>query len=186
MVLLNKNSKKKVYQILREVKGLNEFNSNYICKKLGFQRTCKLNNLDNEDLEQLKSYLDRYYLLDKSLVELTNKQVKNKIDLGIYAGKRHNLGYPVRGQRTLSNGKTQRRLHRFRFYYESDLFSQVSFKNQYKSSKNKKIAKLIAKKKENKIKNSQYIRRSNPVRSAVSSQSQTNRLVKKDIEKKNI
>ena len=60
MVLLNKNSKKKVYQILREVKGLNEFNSNYICKKLGFQRTCKLNNLDNEDLEQLKSYLDRY------------------------------------------------------------------------------------------------------------------------------
>lgn len=184
MVLLNKNSKKKVYQILREVKGLNEFNSNYICKKLGFQRTCKLSNLDNGDLEQLKNYLDRHYLLDKSLVELTNKQVKNKIDLGIYVGKRHNLGYPVRGQRTLSNGKTQRRLHKFRFYYESDLFSHVFFKNQHKSSKNKKIAKLIAKKKENKIKNSQYTRRINPVRPAVSFQSQTNRLVKKDIEKK--
>ena len=186
MVLLNKNSNKKVYQILREVKGLNEFNSNYICKKLGFQRTCKLSNLDNGDLDQLQHYLDRHYLLDKSLIESTNKQVKNKIDLGIYVGKRHNLGYPVRGQRTLSNGKTQRRLHRFRFYYESDLFSHVFFKNQRKSIKNKKIAKLIAKKKENKKKNSQYTRRINPVRSTVSSplSSQINRSVKKDIEKK--
>jgi len=34
---------------------------------------------------------------------------KKKIDLGIYQGKRHNLGYPVRGQRTLSNGKTQKK-----------------------------------------------------------------------------
>ena len=169
MVLLNKNSKKKVYQILREIKGLNAHNSNYICKKLGFQQTCKLNNLDNADFEQLKSYLDRHYLLNKSLIESTNKQVKYKIDLGIYAGKRHNLGYPVRGQRTLSNGKTQRRLHRFRFYYESDLFSHVFFKNQRKSNKNKKIARLIAKKKENKNKNSQYTRSIRPTQSTVSS-----------------
>merc|ERR1712157_117478 len=96
------------------------------------------------------------YLLDKPLIETVNKNVKKKIDLGIYSGKRHNLGYPVRGQRTLSNGKTQRRLHKFRFYYESDLFSHVFFKNQRKSNKNKKIARLIAKKKENKNKNSQY------------------------------
>ena len=57
MVLLNKNSKKKVYQILREIKGLNKSNANYICKKLGFQKTCNLSNLENEDLEQLKNYL---------------------------------------------------------------------------------------------------------------------------------
>merc|ERR1712025_1548987 len=65
-----------------------------------------------------------------------------KIDLGTYEGKRHNLGYPVRGQRTLSNGKTQRNLHRFRFYYDSDLFSHVYFKKQRQSAKNKKIKKL--------------------------------------------
>jgi small subunit ribosomal protein S13 len=184
MVLLNKNSKKKVYQILREIKGLNKSNANYICKKLGFQKTCNLSNLENEDLEQLKNYLDRHFLLDKYLIESTNKQVKHKIDLGTYAGKRHNLGYPVRGQRTLSNGKTQRRLHKFRFYYESDLFSHVFFKNQRKSIKNRKIAKLVAEKKENKRKNSQYTQRIKPVRVFVSSQSQNNQLVKKDIEKK--
>lgn len=184
MVLLNKNSKKKVYQVLCEVKGLNKFNSKYICQKLGFQRTCRLNNLENADFEQLKHYLDRHYLLNKALIESTNKQVKIKIDLGTYTGKRHNLGYPVRGQRTLSNGKTQRRLHKFRFYYESDLFSHVFFKNQRKSNKNKKIAKLIAKKKENKKRNSQYSRPIIPVRSSGSFQLQTNQLSKKENEKK--
>merc|ERR1712187_337873 len=125
-----------------------------ICQKLGFQRTCRLNNLENADFEQLKHYLDRHYLLNKALIESTNKQVKIKIDLGTYTGKRHNLGYPVRGQRTLSNGKTQRYLHKFRFYYDSQLYSHSFFKNQRKSFKNKKIAKFKAqkKKKEEKVK----------------------------------
>jgi len=151
MVLLNKNSNRKVYQILCEIMGLNQYNSKTICKKLGFQRTCKLNDLENADLERLKIYLNRHYFLDKSLINIINKQVKKKIDLGIYSGKRHNLGYPVRGQRTLSNAKTQRRLHKFRFYYESDLFSHVFFKNQRKSNKNKRLARLIAKKKSIKV-----------------------------------
>merc|ERR1712025_1055344 len=67
---------------------------------------------------------------------------KKKIDLGIYQGKRHNLGYPVRGQRTLSNGKTQKKLNKFRFYYASELFTHTFFKNQRKSKNSKKLARL--------------------------------------------
>ena len=50
--------------------------------------------------------------------------------------------------------------------------------------KNRKIAKLVAEKKENKRKTSQYTQRIKPVRVFVSSQLQNNQLVKKDIEKK--
>merc|ERR1712190_418325 len=103
---------------------------------------CTLNNLDSFELEQLKNYLTNNFLLDQLVIENMNKNVKKKIDLGTYEGKRHNLGYPVRGQRTLSNGKTQRNLYKFRFYYDSDLFSHVYFKNQRKSIKKKKIKKL--------------------------------------------
>merc|ERR1712184_213122 len=123
MVFLEKNSEKKVSQVLSNLVGLSTSNSNLICKKLGFQKKCILKNLDSFELEQLKNYLT-----NKSLIDKMNKNVKSKIDLGIYSGKRHNLGYPVRGQRTLSNGKTQRNLHEFRFYYDSDLFSHVYFK----------------------------------------------------------
>merc|ERR1712036_81169 len=103
---------------------------------------CTLKDLDSFELEQLKNYLTSNFTLDKLLVAKVNKNVKKKIDLGTYEGRRHNLGYPVRGQRTLSNGKTQRNLYKFRFYYDSDLFSHVYFKNQRKSIKNKKIKKL--------------------------------------------
>merc|ERR1711929_51174 len=91
-------------------------------------------------------------MLDNLLTQQMNKYVKKKIDLGTYQGKRHNLGYPVRGQRTLSNGKTQKNLHKFRFYYDSDLFSHNFFRNQRKSKKKKKLTKIqnLRKKKENK------------------------------------
>merc|ERR1711972_701571 len=96
-----------------------------------------LKDLEKTDLEQLKNYLVNNYLLNNLLIQQTNKYVKKKIELSTYQGKRHNLGYPVRGQRTLSNGKTQKRLHKFRFYYNSDLFSHNFFKNQRKSKKKK-------------------------------------------------
>ena len=99
-------------------------------------------------------YLVNNYLLNNLLIQQTNKYVKKKIELSTYQGKRHNLGYPVRGQRTLSNGKTQRNLHKFRFYYNADLFNHSFFKNKRKSSKNKKIAKLKSKKKKKRKKNS--------------------------------
>jgi len=142
MVFLDKNSNKKVYQALNQILGLGHSNVKFLCEKFGFQQNCTLKDLDSFEFEQLKNYLSNNFILDKLLIAKINKNVKKKIDLGTYEGKRHNLGYPVRGQRTLSNGKTQRNLHKFRFYYDSDLFSHVYFKNKRKSVKNKKIKKL--------------------------------------------
>ena len=142
MVFLDKKSKKKVYQALNDLMGLGTYNAKLLCKKFGFQQKCRLQDLDSFELEQLKNHLTNNYILGKELTRNTNKDVKKKIDLGIYEGKRHNLGYPVRGQRTLSNGKTQRNLHKFRFYYNSDSLSRVHFKNKRKSIKNKKKKKL--------------------------------------------
>ena len=148
MLFLNKNSKKKVYYVLQNIMGLGQSNTLAICKKFGFQTNCTLKELDSSKFELLKNYLVSNYILDKALNQKMNNCVKNKITLGTYAGKRHNLGYPVRGQRTLSNAKTQRNLHKFRFHYDSDLFQHRFFKNQRKSTKKKKIMKLkVAKEK---------------------------------------
>jgi len=151
MVFLDKNSNQKIYQALINIVGIDSFNSNLICKKFGFQPSCTLKTLESYDLEQLKVYLTNNYSLDNLLVERVNKNVKKKMDLGIYQGKRHNLGYPVRGQRTLSNGKTQKRLYKFRYYYDSGLFQHTFFKNQRKSKKKKKIDKIKEKKKKNEL-----------------------------------
>lgn len=43
------------------------------------------------------------------------RQVRNNIlhhrEIGNYKGKRHAMGYPVRGQRTSTNAKTARKLN---------------------------------------------------------------------------
>lgn len=149
MVFLNKNSNEKVYQALNKILGLSNFHSKLICKKFGFQQKCIIKDLDSFEMEQLKNYLTSNFKLNKSLIESTNKNVRKKMDLGTYEGKRHNLGYPVRGQRTLSNGKTQRNLYRFRFHYSSDLFNHAYFKNKRQHSKKKKIKKVIKLNKQN-------------------------------------
>jgi len=141
MVFLNNNSEKSIYYNLTTITGLGSHEAKLICKKFGFQWKSTFKDLENTDLEQLKTYLVNNYVLDTVLTNQMNKYVKKKIDLGTYQGKRHNLGYPVRGQRTLSNGKTQKKLHKFRFYYDSDLFSHNFFKNQRKSKKKKKTYK---------------------------------------------
>jgi len=82
MVFLDKNSKKKVYQVLNEMLGLGNFNAKFLCKKFGFQQKCTLNNLDSFELEQLKNYLSNNYILDKVLINKMNQDVKKKIDLG--------------------------------------------------------------------------------------------------------
>merc|ERR1711939_805053 len=102
------NSEKKIYQVLINIAGLSSSNSQFICKKFGFQKECTFKDLDSSDFEQLRNYLLNNFFLEKLLTEQVSKNVKKKIDLGTYQGKRHNLGYPVRGQRTLSNGKTQK------------------------------------------------------------------------------
>lgn len=138
MVFLNKNSNKKVYQVLNSLLGLGKFNSKFLCEKFGFQKNCYIKDLDVLELEQFKNYLVNNYYLDKVLIKEINKNVKFKIDLGIYQGKRHLLGYPVRGQRTLSNSKTQKKLYKFRFYYDSEFFNHSFFQNKRKSPKKKK------------------------------------------------
>lgn len=143
MIFLDKNSKKKIYQVLHNITGLGHSNTTLICKKFGFQKNCVLKDLDISKFELLKNYLSSNYILDKTLNQKRNNNVKKKIELGTYVGKRHKLGYPVRGQRTLSNGKTQRNLHKFRFHYDSDLFKHRFFANQRKSKKKKKLMKVF-------------------------------------------
>merc|ERR1712118_371478 len=123
--------------------GLNKSTSQFICKKFGFQKKSSLRHLDNLELEQLNFFLSTNFRLNDSLTDQTKNNIKTKIDLSTYSGKRHNLGYPVRGQRTLSNGKTQKKLYKFRLYYNSKISNYNFLKNQ-RQKKNLKSKKKIA------------------------------------------
>merc|ERR1739848_234150 len=78
MVFLDRNSNKKIYQVLTHIVGLSSSNSLFICKKFGFQKECTLKNLDSLDFEQLKNYLLNNFFLEKLLGRKKKKKKKKK------------------------------------------------------------------------------------------------------------
>jgi small subunit ribosomal protein S13 len=74
-------------------------------------------DLNASDQEILKNYLLTNFTIGTKLTNKVSGNINALVDKGLYRGRRHKLGYPVRGQRTLSNGKTQKRLSRSRLQF---------------------------------------------------------------------
>jgi small subunit ribosomal protein S13 len=60
------------------------------------------------------NYLKDEASIDTSLRNKIKSNINAKIKINSFAGKRHRLGYPVKGQRTRSNARTAKKLNRFR------------------------------------------------------------------------
>merc|ERR1712222_21320 len=77
-LILNNNSEKSIYHNLTNITGLGSSEAKLICKKFGSQGKSTLKDLENTDLEQLKTYLVNNYVLDNLLTQKVNKYVKKK------------------------------------------------------------------------------------------------------------
>ena len=108
------NINKPVYISLQKVLGLGHFHSVFFCKKLGISLTYKLKNLSKNQLQQL-NYLIRTsnVFINSDLQKQKRNSLKLLIDIKSYRGLRKLKGFPVRGQRTRSNGKTAKKLNKF-------------------------------------------------------------------------
>ena len=108
------NIEKPIFISISKLKGIGTKRSKFICKKLGFQPRMRFADLNASDQELLKNYLLTNFTIGTKLTNKVSENINFLVDNGLYRGRRHKLGYPVRGQRTLSNGKTQKKLSRGR------------------------------------------------------------------------
>lgn len=125
--------KKKIKNVLFGITGLSKYNATLICKKFGLQEKSIVLSLNDVELEKITLFIVENYIINLYLRKNISNRINYLIKLGIYRGKRHQLGYPVRGQRTLSNGKSQKRLYRKRL--EGKNLSFNSFYNKKKINK---------------------------------------------------
>lgn len=85
--------------------------SNKICKKLGFSKNLKVNQLSKKNiacLNRLFSY-DFKLKVSNELRKLQSFRLQKLITIKCYRGIRRMKGLPVRGQRTHTNAKTARK-----------------------------------------------------------------------------
>ena len=117
-----------VYPGLTKIKGVSWRISNAICKKLEIDKKRKIGNLTPEELKNIEDFLKNpvipKYLLNRQNdfetgkeTHLSGAELELKTEFDIkrlrkiksYRGLRHSLGLPLRGQRTRSNFRKNRR-----------------------------------------------------------------------------
>ncbi len=109
--ILNTNLKdnKKVRSALCDIYGIGKGLSSQICDLLGFSDFYKIKNLTNFQIQQLSQTITQNFIIGTDL-RRDRRNIQNRlVFIGCYRGFRHNMGLPVRGQRTHGNARTARR-----------------------------------------------------------------------------
>ncbi|KAK9455038.1 hypothetical protein V1511DRAFT_499255 [Dipodascopsis uninucleata] len=91
--------------------GLGKHNAEAICAKLGFYPQIRWRQLSEPQLLELSKELRNYKIEDEARNEMRSN-IALKRQIGSFVGRRHAMGYPVRGQRTQNNAQTAKRLNR--------------------------------------------------------------------------
>lgn len=112
MYLLNHNflRTQKIRTALPRIYGLGSCFANQICDQLGFPQQMRFQDLTANQREQLVRVISQYYYTGSELKRLLSQDIQRLTQIGCYAGFRHALHLPVRGQRTKTNARTVRKL----------------------------------------------------------------------------
>jgi small subunit ribosomal protein S13 len=106
------NSKSILYS-LTFLYGVNKYQSKRICKNIGINPKTTINQLKKNQLNRLINYINKNIKIEQLLKKHKKDQFDNLLNIKTNRGIRHNLGLPVRGQRTHTNAKTCKKLKNF-------------------------------------------------------------------------
>ncbi len=92
---------------LTSIYGIGRSTAQKICTAVGIERSKKIKDLNDADLEKLRDEIGKI-TIEGDLRRELSINIKRLMDLGCYRGFRHRRGLPVRGQRTRTNARTRK------------------------------------------------------------------------------
>jgi small subunit ribosomal protein S13 len=88
--------------------GIGLTTSQQVCTDLGLDPDTKVSNLTEDEVNQIRQYVDQNLTIEGDLRRDVQNDIKRKIEIGCLQGVRHRKGLPVRGQRTHTNARTRK------------------------------------------------------------------------------
>ena len=88
--------------------GIGKTTAQQVCDETGMSRDTRVRDLTEEEVSQLRSYIDQNVKVEGDLRREVAQNIKRKMEIGCYEGLRHRRGLPVRGQRTRTNARTRK------------------------------------------------------------------------------
>ena len=88
--------------------GVGRTRAKEICDGVGISRDTRVRDLTEEEVAQLRTYVDNNLKVEGDLRREVAADIKRKVEIGSYEGLRHRRGLPVHGQRTRTNARTRK------------------------------------------------------------------------------
>ena len=99
---------KRVVIALTYIYGVGRTRSNEILKATEIDENIRVKDLSDDQLIALRDYIERNYKVEGDLRREVAADIRRKVEIGSYQGRRHRAGLPVRGQRTKTNARTRK------------------------------------------------------------------------------
>jgi small subunit ribosomal protein S13 len=93
---------------LTYIYGIGSSSARQICAALGLSKDTKVRDLTDEEVTQLRNYIDSNLQVEGDLRRERSQAIKRLSEIGAYRGIRHRRNLPVNGQRTKTNARTRK------------------------------------------------------------------------------
>ncbi len=99
---------KRVEVALTYIYGIGRSSASKILAESGVDPHTRVHQLGDDDLLRLRDAIDADFQIEGDLRREVQADIRRKIEIGSYQGRRHRTGLPVRGQRTKTNARTRK------------------------------------------------------------------------------
>ncbi len=93
---------------LTYIYGIGRPTAQLVCTHTGLSPDTRVRDLTDEEVAQLRSWIDGNLKVEGDLRREVAANIKRKMEIGTYQGIRHRRGLPVHGQRTRTNARTRK------------------------------------------------------------------------------
>ena len=99
---------KRIEVALTYIYGIGRTCARQLLAETGVDPESRVHALGDQELVKLRDAIESTYKIEGDLRREVQADIRRKIEIGSYQGRRHRQGLPVRGQRTKTNARTRK------------------------------------------------------------------------------
>jgi small subunit ribosomal protein S13 len=99
---------KRIEVALTYIFGIGKTRAHELLDATGVSPDARVHQLGDEELVKLRDYIEANFQVEGDLRRTVTADIRRKVEIGSYQGRRHRQGLPVRGQRTKTNARTRK------------------------------------------------------------------------------
>ena len=99
---------KRIEVALTYIYGIGRTSARQVLAETGVDPDARVHSLGDQELVKLRDAIEAQYKIEGDLRREVQADIRRKVEIGSYQGRRHRQGLPVRGQRTKTNARTRK------------------------------------------------------------------------------